>query len=441
MTDHPFRGRAALALASFAVAFAFFPDAAHAQTMPAGFTVTPLLPNGSLSQPTSMAFLPNGEILVLEKANGRVRRVVGTTLSPTIALDVNVNFSSERGLLGIAILDGSPIRVFLYYTEAQGADGGTPLGNRVYRYDWSPGTGTLINPQLVLDLPVTPGPNHDGGNILLDTQGRLYAFIGDLNRNGQNQNFPAGPAPDDTGVIFRVNQDGTAAAGNPFTPYCSVTTSTTCTTSANCPGGETCQTQVARYLAYGVRNSFGMTFDPVTGRLWETENGANDMDEINLITPGMNGGWEQIMGPDALDPQGIGDLFHMPGAGITYSDPEFSWQNVIAPTAILFPVATTWGTAFNDRLIVGANNTSNIYSFPLNPARDGFDFSAFPALQDLVANNGTETNLLLLGSGFGVPTDFEKGPDDNVYVVSLGNGTIYRIAGPVPVTIQDFRVE
>jgi aldose sugar dehydrogenase len=389
-----------------------------------------------------MAFLPNGEILVCEKSLGRVRRIVGTTLNPTIALDVNVNSTSERGLLGIAIANGSPIRVFLYYTEAAGADGGTPLGNRVYRYDWSPGTGTLINPQLVLDLPVTPGPNHDGGNVMLDSAGLLYAFIGDLNRNGQMQNIPGGAAADDTGVLFRVNQDGTAAAGNPFTPYCSTTITTTCTTTADCPAGQTCRTQVARYYAYGLRNSFGMTFDPVTGALWESENGPSSMDEVNLITPGMNGGWNQIMGPDALDPQGVGDLFNMPPTSVsTYSDPEFSWQGVIAPTAILFPHATTWGATFNDRVIVGDVNFGSIYSLPLNGTRTGFDFTAFPNLLDLVANNSTETNQLRIGQGFGGITDFEKGPDDHVYVVSIGNGTIYRVAGPVPVTVEDFRIE
>jgi glucose/arabinose dehydrogenase len=424
-----------------AMLLASLPLVAGAQTMPAGFTVTPLLPNGSLSEPTSMAFLPNGEILVLEKSLGRVRRIVGTTLSPTIALDVHVNSTSERGLLGIAILDGSPIRVFLYYTEASGADGGTALGNRVYRYDWSPGTGTLINPQLVLDLPVTPGPNHDGGNILLDPQGRLYAFIGDLNRNGQMQNNAGGAAADDTGVLFRVNQDGTAAAGNPFTPYCSVTTTTTCTTNANCPGGETCRTQVARYYAYGLRNSFGMAFDPVTGNLWDTENGPSSMDEVNLIAPGFNSGWNDIMGPDALDPQGLADLFNMPGAGVTYSDPEFSWQGVIAPTAILFPHATTWGLPYNDRVIVGDVNNGSIYFLPLNGTRTGFDFTAFPNLLDLVANTTAETNQLRIGQGFGGVTDFEKGPDDHVYVVSIGSGTIFRVAGPVPVTVEDFRIE
>jgi hypothetical protein len=91
-----------------------------------------------------------------------VRRDIGGVL-PNAVLDVAVNSSSERGLLGIAIQQGAPIRVFLYYTEAA-SDGGAPFGNRVYRYDWNPaGTGSLVNPQLILDLPVNPGPT-DGGS-------------------------------------------------------------------------------------------------------------------------------------------------------------------------------------------------------------------------------------------------------------------------------------
>ena len=219
---------------------------------------------------------------MLEKATGRVRRVLNNVLQAGFALDVNVNSSSERGMLGIAIAQGAPIHVFLYYTEAQGADGGTPLGNRIYRYDWDPGTGTLINPLLVLDLPVLPGPNHDAGVILIHpTTGLLFAMIGDLNHNGQLQNQPGGAAPDNTGVIFRVNQDGTPAAGNPFTPYCSVTTTQTCVTTGNCPGGETCITNVARYYAYGVRNGFGIEFDPGNNNaLWMSENGPTDFDEL-----------------------------------------------------------------------------------------------------------------------------------------------------------------
>src|SRR5947199_259078 len=90
-------------------------------------------------------------------------------------------------------------RVFLYYTEsATGADTvGTPipLGNRVYRYTWD--GSALVNPVLVLDLPVTNGPNHNGGVLTFGSDGALYAVIGDLNRGGKLQNFPLGPDPDD----------------------------------------------------------------------------------------------------------------------------------------------------------------------------------------------------------------------------------------------------
>jgi len=440
MTDHPSQRRGAVALALFGW---LAPAAAgHAQTMTdPNLTVTTVVNSGAgLDQPTTMKFLALDDFLVLEKATGRVRRVLNNTLQPGFALDVNVNSSSERGMLGIAIAFGSPIRVFLYYTEAQGADGGTPLGNRVYRYDWSPGTGTLINPQLVLDLPVLPGPNHDAGVILIDAQGRLYAMIGDLNHNGQLQNNSVGAPPDDTGVILRVNQDGTAAAGNPFTPYCSITTTTTCATTANCPAGETCRTEVARYLSYGVRNGFGLEFDRANGVVWMSENGPSDFDELNRVDAGWNGGWNKIHGPDALDPQNVGDLWNMPGAGLTYSDPEFSWQQVVVPTGVAFPFAMSWGPGYNSQILVGTQS-GNIYSFPLNAARDGLDIPALPPLlQDLVANTTTEANLVRIGQGFGAITDLEVGPDDHMYVVDI-IGRVFRIAGPVPVTLQDFRVE
>jgi glucose/arabinose dehydrogenase len=382
---------------------------------------------GGLSLPTTMAFVAPGDILVLQKDNGQVRRVLNGVLQPTPVLDVPVNFESERGLLGIAVNAENPPKVFLYFTEAA-SDGAAPIANRVYRYTWNALAGTLTSPQLVLDLPVTPGPNHDGGVLVLDSAGRLYAVIGDLNRNGQLQNNPAGSAPDNTSVIYRVNGDGTAAAGNPFTPYCSVTTTQSCSVDGNCPGGETCRTQVARYYAYGVRNSFGMSIDPVTGALWNTENGPSNYDEVNRVSPGFNSGWNQIMGPDARDPEDVGDLFNMPGAGSTYSDPEFSWLATVAPTAILFPrgLSETYDVA----ALVGDSNNGSLYSFPLNAARDGFELGGFMGLSDLVADDVTERNAVRIGSGFGAITDLKEGSDGAVYVVSLGNGAIYRIAGP-----------
>jgi glucose/arabinose dehydrogenase len=413
-------------------ALAALPMAAQTMT-DANLQVTAVVPPGSgLSLPTTMAFLGPGDFLVLEKATGRVRRVVGGVLQLNPVLDVPVNSSSERGMLGIAIQPGSPPQVFLYYTEAAGSDGGSPIGNRVYRYNWDAGTGTLVNGQLILDLPVQGGPNHDGGVLALDSAGRLYALIGDLNRNGQLQNNAGGSPPDDTSVVLRVDADGSAAAGNPFTPYCSVTTTQTCASDADCPGGQTCRTEVARYYAYGIRNGFGLAFDRATGALWDTENGPSTYDEVNLIAPGFNSGWNPIMGPDARDPQGTGDLFNMPGAGLTYSDPEFSWLDTNAPTAIFFPVGSSWGTAYDRSALVADANNGNIYALPVNASRTGLDLAALPAaLQDLVADDVTEQNLLRIGSGFSSLTDLERGPDNHVYAVSIGAGAIYRIAGPV----------
>lgn len=442
MIQHRLTGRRGVILPVLLAGLAAAASAdAQVMTDPNLNVITVVQSGAGLDQPTTMAFLALGDFLVLEKVTGRVRRVLNDALQPGFALDVHVNSDSERGMLGIAIAQGSPVRVFLYYTEAVGADGGPPLGNRVYRYDWDPGTGTLINPQLVLDLPVQPGPNHDGGIALLDPQGLLFAVIGDLNHNGQLQNNPTGPPPDNTGVIFRVNQDGTAAAGNPFTPYCSVTTTQTCTATPDCPVPQTCITNVARYYAYGVRNCFGMTLDPVTGALWMSENGPGSMDELNRIDSGVNSGWNQLMGPDALDPQGTGDLWNMPGEGLTYSDPEFSWVDTVAVTGVLFPFATTWGSSYNSQVLVADNNNGNIYAFPLNPTRTGLDVAALPPnLQDLVAQNQTEANQLRIGQGFGAITDMKKGPDDDVYVVDIF-GRIFRIEGPVPVTLQGFTVE
>ena len=233
-----------------------------------------------LSAPTGLAFIGPDDILVTQKNDGRVRRVVGGVLQPTDVLDVGVDSASERGLLGIALHPAFPVTpfIYLYYTQSSTGDDTTgtpgPLGNRVYRYRW---TGSaLASPSLLLDLPVTPGPNHDGGKILFGPDGKLYVVIGDLNRNGQLQNNAMGPIPDNTGVILRLNDDGSIPADNPFIAL----------------GGN-----LAKYFAYGIRNSFGMAFDPVTNRLWITENGPANYDEINLVPRGFNSGWNLLWGP------------------------------------------------------------------------------------------------------------------------------------------------
>ena len=356
-----------------------------------------------LSAPTTMAFIGADDFLVLQKNDGRVRRVTAGVLQSAAVLDLDVDGQSERGLLGIALHPDFPVSafVYLYFTETSSGDGsGNGTANRVYRYSWN--GSTLATPgTLIADLPISPGPNHNGGVIAFGPDGKLYIVIGDLNRNGQLQNNATG-APDDSSVILRLNDDGTVPSDNPFFAQ----------------GGD-----LAKYFAYGIRNSFGMAFDPVTGKLWNTENGPTSFDEVNLVEAGFNSGWRKLMGPDSRNANSVADLFAVPGAH--YADPEFSWLAPVGVTAIAFPNSQLLAVDYQNSALVGDVNNGNLYRIPLNQARDGFSLSG--GLADLVADSVAERESLRVGMGFGGITDLKLDPDGKVYVVSIGDGAVYVI--------------
>ncbi|HET6800489.1 MAG TPA: PQQ-dependent sugar dehydrogenase, partial [Nitrososphaeraceae archaeon] len=184
-------------LASIILTIAFFKpliQTAYAQASINDNTLNVEAAVEGLSSPTSMVFLDDNNILVLEK-EGSVRLVSNGILQEQPILQVPTNAENERGLLGVAFSNSSNDNqgttntdVFLYYTEDD------PLRNRIYKYQWN--GEILINPSLILDLPAEPGPNHDGGKIIIGPDGYLYAVLGDLNHDGQLQNFPDGPPPD-----------------------------------------------------------------------------------------------------------------------------------------------------------------------------------------------------------------------------------------------------
>jgi glucose/arabinose dehydrogenase len=367
-----------------------------------------------LSSPTSMAFLDNNNILVLEK-DGNVRLVSNGQLQQQPVLQVSVDSTNERGLLGVAVMNNTISNnsnnkvVFLYYTESQGGE----LRNIVYRYEWNgqQQQHQLVNPKLILNLPALPGPNHDGGKLAIGPDGYLYAIIGELNHNGKLQNIKYGPNPDDTGVIFRVNPaDGSPAKNNPFA------------TGNN--------QAMHKYYAYGIRNSFGIAFDPITGNLWETENGENTYDEINLVKSGFNSGWKIIMGPLSRS-SGVteNDLVSYPGSH--YADPVFSWLKPVAVTAIEFMKSSKLGPNYQNNVFVGDSNNGNLYFFMLNKDRTGIRLDnnqQSAGLSDLVVDNENELSAVNLGSGFNTITDIKTGPDGLLYVLSFDDGNIYRIS-------------
>jgi aldose sugar dehydrogenase len=187
---------------------------------------------------------------------------------------------------------------------------------------------------------------------------------------------------------------------------------------------------LARYYAYGIRNSFGMAFDPITGTLWDTENGPTMYDEINLVKPGFNSGWQELMGPISRSHVSEKDMINLPGS--KYADPVFSWFPPIGVTAIEFLKSSKLGKEYENNIFVGDINNGNLYYFKLNKTRNGLKFdnslaSESGLLSDSVADDKSEISAITFGTGFGGITDIDTGPDGLLYILSYGNGSIYRV--------------
>jgi len=455
-----------------------------------------------------MAFLGQNQFFILEKATGKVKLVTNGVAKDV--LDLAVNNAVERGLLGIALHPDFATNgaVYLYWTcqappppvsnpyfptqqacvdpPAFGPDTddilSVPLlGNRVDRFIWNSTAQTLTYDRNLIKLhafqnDAAPDPpnqgdsaqpaagNHNAGVLRFGPDRKLYAVIGDNGRRGQLQNLaqgPTPPSPDDqfggptpdnnhfTGIIMRLNDDGTPPSDNPFF------------TAGAAMGGQA-GANIQKIYAYGLRNTFGMAFDPIGGSLWDEQNGDDTFDEINRVTPGMNGGWVQFMGPISRvaqfksievsrapgtlqqlrwPPAKVADtpqeamsrLFMLPGA--TYSDPEFSWKYSVAPAGIGFMSGSGLGPQYRGDLFVGASRTTlaggYLFHFQLTGNRRmiGVDDRR---LDDRVADNLdkfdiTESESLLIGRDFGVGTDIQTGPNGNLFVVSLSNGAVYEI--------------
>ncbi len=325
--------------------------------------------------PTSMTFVGD-DILVLQRYNGQVRLVQDGILQDKPVLDVSVARDGERGMLGITSVGST---VYVYFT-ASDVDSGKAIENRIYKYQWN--GEELVEPVLVKTLP-SDNYYHNGG-AMTNFDGQVYAVMGDNGNYGRLQN-QAEDWKNDTSVILRIDPPGP-------------------------------------YYAIGVRNSFGLAVDPFTGNMWDTENGDDNNDEINFVPENFNSGWIKIMGPAENQAQ----IDALPEYGnYVYSDPEFTWEKPVAPTAISF-VKSDKLHDYQDSVFVGDCNTGNLYRFKLDSARTGFVFDS-PDLSDKVHNLDDSMDEILFGTGFGCLTDIEVGPDGLIYIVSLSEERIYRI--------------
>ena len=193
-----------------------------------------------------------------------------------------------------------------------------------------------------------------------------------------------------------------------------------------------------KYYAYGIRNGYGLDFDPISGKLWDTENGPAFGDEINLVEPGFNSGWSRVQGKWNIVINSSGEptkgekatketlnLVDFGGKG-RYSAPEFIWNNTVGPTSLIFLKTDKLGKEYKNNMLVSDIKNGRIYHFKLNEKRDSLDLAG--TLADKVADSDEEASQLIFGSGFGGITDMEVGPDGYLYVLSFGKGSIYRIS-------------
>ncbi|MGB7955925.1 MAG: PQQ-dependent sugar dehydrogenase [Candidatus Nitrosopolaris sp.] len=361
-----------------------------------------------MSYPTSMSFVDDNKILLLEKNTGLVRLISDGVLQNKPVL--------KLPLLGIEVLhknnnktDVVNANVFLYFTESDNKSSSNirndeQLSNKIYKYDWN--GQSLINPTLILDLPAIPGPYHNGSRLIFGPDRYLYTVVGDFGGpKTEAQNNKTGPPVDGTGGILRITQDGKPVSDPPL-------------------GNKY---PLNLYYASGIRNSFGIAFDPVNGKLWDTENGEDKYDEINMLKPGFNSGWSKIMGPLARNNSSDiskSELVNFPGS--YYSDPVFSWYHPVGITDIEFLKSSKLGEKYKNNIFVGDINNGNLYYFKLNDTRTGLKFN-LSGLKDLVADNKIELFGITFVSGFRGITDIETGPDGYLYILSYFDGKLYRI--------------
>jgi len=211
-----------------------------------------------------MAFLDADNTLVLEKDKWTVQKIVDGQIMRKPAIDVNVAKEVERCMCGIAVSKNNevPKYVFLYFSEAIFKDGGEGIGNRVYRYEIV--KGTIHEGKLIFDLPALPGSRHHGGAIMLGPNNdSLFVPIGDVD-GSFNQVVSL---LERWLRIMWIQALWMAAVG-----FSAVDLNGKPRRNKGILGDSY---PLVLYYAYGIRNSFGMDFDPVTGNLWGTENGPD----------------------------------------------------------------------------------------------------------------------------------------------------------------------
>ena len=415
--------------------------------------------------PVNMEFVDN-DLLVLEKNTGTVRLIKDNKLLDSPVLDVEVSNYGEHGLLGITSVDNS---VYLFFTEAY-HDGGRALENRIYMYTWN--GNELVDPVLLKKIPGFER-EYLGGELVSDLEGTVYAVTGENYKIGLLQNHLKDESYRHFSSVAGADEKDRRTISHSFEHLLSCTKISFQHYTTNPFGWQSEQPDLSEnplelnifnilgnldsclrqfsyenfsnghwedtstiiqvdpegeYAAIGIRNSFGLAVDPQTGFLWDTENGPDVYDEINLVEKKFNSGWAVIQGPSYE--KSLPKISEY--SEYSYSEPEFSWEIPVGVTAIEFPNSNDF-LKYQDYLFVADTNNGIIYKFKLDESRTKFEFNS-PHLQDLVLNmlpdsSGNEPmDEIIFAKNLGLISDMKFGPDGALYVISLMEGKIYKIS-------------
>jgi len=377
-----------------------------------------------LTQPTDVAFLPDGSAVVTEKTGALRIRAPDGAISLAGVFDVDTE--SEKGLLGV-VADpdfGTTRRLLLYYSLAN-TSGGTDLDrNRVVSVRL--GTdGTVERDSEQLLVSGLRGPaNHDGGALAIGPDGKLYVGVGDTGCNSRSapeppydpHNFFATCLSNGNGKILRVNLDGTVPGDNPLA---AVAAATAC--GAAC-GADVSGTGLAAprpdIWAWGFRNPWRFAFDPSTGLLWVGDVGEVTWEEITIAEAGRHHGWPWREGAHGWPRAKCGEI--VPSTGDCL-DPVYECRHGASSGGVdggcqsitggAFLAGTRWPEALRDRYLFGDNANGRIWTVRLDAARR----AVFP---------GSRVEIGRLAGG---PVSFRPGPEGDVYAVVLA-GQVVRIS-------------
>jgi aldose sugar dehydrogenase len=378
--------------------------------------------------PTSISFIGDDDFIVTQK-NGTVSRVINNSLTDKPLLNLNVASGYYQGLLGSAVsknVTSNSTYVFLSYIEANNKNSFNnantldanieKFGHKIYRYELV--GNKLTHPKLLLELPSSPGPENNGGYITIGPDKNLYTIIGNvMNPSNETtvrtlaQNFIDGSTPDGRSGILRITQDGIPVK------------------DSNGNSGIIGKGYpINLYYAYGIHNGFGLDFDPVSGRLWDTETGHFEYnDEINSVMPGFNSGFGIIQGMSKFFPNVPYDLVGFNGSG-KYADPEFTWMQKAVPTGLKFLASDKLGSKYKNELFVGTFNAGKIYHFNLTADRTQLLLPQSLQSKILLTLNSTGADQIEFGQNFVGTSGISVGPDGYLYVIGVTNGSIYKIS-------------